>query len=250
MTLLYYKIIAIFIIFIMTWIAAFQPFWKIFKTAKLYDFVTGEALACGVFLGAGLIHLLADANHEFLSFHIHYPWAFAITGLVFLIMLWLEHVGRELSESHTYEFFLILLAVTLLALHSFFEGAALGLSNNLPFTTVIFIAIVAHKWAAAFALAVQLSKVKMRFINRIWIFGFFSIMTPLGIVLGNFLLNPLNRYVLLAPIVTSIAAGSFIYLGTLHGLQRAILIEKCCDLRNYSFVILGFLLMAFAAIWI
>lgn len=38
-------------------------------------------------------------------------------------------------------------------------------------------------------------------------------------------------------------------MGTLHGLERSILIKDCCNTKQYTFVIIGFALMAIVAIW-
>ena len=48
----------------------------------------------------------------------------------------------------------------MLSIHSFFEGAALGLLEKLSVALVIFLAIIIHKRAASFALTIAL-------INRI-----------------------------------------------------------------------------------
>ena len=45
------------------------------------------------------------------------------------------------------------------------------------------------------------------------------------------------------------SAGTFLYLGTLHGLSRAVMVQQCCNLKQYTFVIIGFSLMAIVAIW-
>jgi len=49
--------------------------------------------------------------------------------------------------------------------------------------------------------------------------------------------------------VSALAAGTFLYLGTLHGLENATLVKPCCDLKRFYFVILGFGVMAVVAIW-
>jgi hypothetical protein len=74
-------------------------------------------------------------------------------------------------------------------------------------------------------------------------------MTPLGILLGTMATTALNFHPVLAPIFSSLAAGTFLYLGTLHGLEKATLIQQCCDLKRFFFVILGFSIMAIVAIF-
>ena len=83
----------------------------------------------------------------------------------------------------------------------------------------------------------------------LFLFCIFSLMTPIGIVLGAAATTALNNYPLLEPIFSSLAAGTFLYLGTLHGLENATLVKQCCDLKRFYFVILGFAIMAVVAIW-
>ena len=52
------------------------------------------------FLGAGLLHMLADASSDFYAANIHYPLSFLLAGGTFLILLLLEHIGREIYEHH------------------------------------------------------------------------------------------------------------------------------------------------------
>ena len=77
----------------------------------------------------------------------------------------------------------------------------------------------------------------------------FSLMTPIGIIIGTAATTFLSNYPLLQPIFSSLAAGTFLYLGTLHGLEKATLIKQCCDLKRFNFVVIGFAIMAVVAIW-
>jgi len=77
----------------------------------------------------------------------------------------------------------------------------------------------------------------------------FAIMTPIGIILGEEALQGLGNLPLLTPIFSALAAGTFLYIGTLHGLRRAIMIERCCNMREFSLMLCGFGLMAVVAIW-
>jgi len=54
---------------------------------------------------------------------------------------------------------------------------------------------------------------------------------------------------LLTPIFSALAAGTFIYLGTLHGLANGMLVARCCELRSFSLVVLGYVIMAVVAVW-
>jgi zinc transporter 1/2/3 len=242
-----FKLLAALLILLITVIAGFIPFHKKHIAKINTDFPIGEAFACGVFLGAGLLHMLGDAANDFLQLGYHYPFAFLLAGTMFLALLLLEHVSQEFYQhrgEHSKSFAII--AVIMLAIHSFLEGSALGLSDNITLV-VILVAIVAHKWAASFAIAMQLNKSSLNLIGALLWFALFAIMTPIGVLFGAFI-TP-NPHSLLVPIFTSLAAGTFIYLGTLHGLTRAVMVKRCCNLQHFTFVILGFALMAIVAVW-
>ena len=86
-------------IFILIILAGWYPFKKRQKTSH-FDFPFGETIATGIFLGAALLHLLPEANSMFIELGYHYPFAYFITGALFLVFLWLEHIGKELYHHH------------------------------------------------------------------------------------------------------------------------------------------------------
>ena len=248
MSLFFAKLIAAGLIFMIAVLAGIYPF-KQNKNTEI-RFGIGEALASGVFLGAGLLHMLPDSASDFASLHLDYPIGFLIAGVTFLILLWLEHIGREISHDHANQGSLFaVLATVMLSIHSLLAGAALGLSTNIEVFGLVLVAILAHKWAAAFALAITINKYVSKRKVGILLFSAFAIMTPLGIFLGEVVSKHVDQSPWLVPVFTSMAAGTFIYLGTLHGLDRGIMVKKCCNIRDYSFVILGFALMAIVALW-
>jgi solute carrier family 39 (zinc transporter), member 1/2/3 len=262
MSLLSLKLIIAALVFVVAIIAAAWPFARRQKGLAARDFPVGEALAAGVFLGAALLHLLPDAVQRCNQLCDSYPWAYFVAGGAFLFLLLIEHVGREFyhaknCQNHAHKHSaasrdgrsFALIAVFMLSIHSFFAGAALGLSASFASLLIVTIAILAHKWAASFALAVEICKSDLSQASAIVAFLLFAIMVPLGIFFGNHAMAALSSYPLVAPLLLSFAAGTFLYLGTLHGLQRAVMIEKCCNLRHFAFVILGFLIMAVVAVW-
>jgi len=244
------KLISIVLVLMTALIAGAYPFFKKITTAKAVSFPIGESLAAGVFLGAGLMHMLGDASNDFYSLNYHYPFAFMIAGLMFLFLLLLEHIGREIvaHEGEASNTFAVL-ATLMLSIHSFLMGAALGLSGTVSVTIMILLAILAHKWAASFSLAVQINKSHFSTKMNVLLFLFFALMTPLGIVCATFAKHVLIQYPLIEPILNALAAGTFLYLGTLHGLEQATLVKRCCDLNRFYFVIIGFAMMALVAVW-
>ncbi len=239
------------VIFIMTIISGAIPFVLKLRNPAKYDFPIGEALANGVFLGAGLVHMLSDASGRFSHLGFDYPWAFVICGATFLMFLLSEHVGFFVKEHNKNQSLFIATASTImLSIHSFLAGAALGIAANVSFSIILFIAILAHKWAASFSLAVYINKTQLILSKRIIMFAIFSLMVPLGIYFGNLLHYHYLNNKLLQPIFLSIAAGTFVYLGTLHGFKKIITQKGCCNLYHYFYVLAGFALMAVVAIWL
>ena len=228
--------------------AGYYPFKKKRLACGHVEFPVGETLATGVFLGAGLLHMLPEAQIIFTSMGYHYPLAYLITGIVFLLFLWFEHIGKELYHHQSAEHpAFALLAWAMLSIHSLVIGSALGISNEWPVMIVIFLAIITHKWAESFAISVQLNKSSLSTKQSAFFFILFLLMSPLGIFLGWYFDRGLETHSFLSPVLMAASAGTFLYLGTLHGLERCVMVERCCNLRDFSFVIVGFVLMALVA---
>ena len=249
--MLTFKLITLLLIFIVTIGAGFYPFLIHYKAkAKEIDFPIGESIASGVFLGAGLLHMFPRASEGFRQLGIHFPLAFLLAGSLFLILLLLEHICRSVYEhqgQNSKEF--ALLALFFLSFHSLLVGMALGLSHSYAILILLLLAVLLHKWAASFALAIKLAK--SGFHHRVmWLlFLMFALMVPLGIFIGTGIAHFLHKEDLVQPIVTSLAAGTFLYFGTLHGLEQGVMVKQCCGLKRYLFVMVGFAIMAVAAIW-
>lgn len=242
------KIIFGLTIFTVILLAGWYPFKKRINDNKHIDFPIGETLATGVFLGAALLHMLPEASNLFNAMGYEYPFAFIITGAVFLIFLWLEHLGKELYHHHDAEHpAFALLACAMLSIHSLMVGAALGLAHYNSIIIMLFFAIITHKWAESFAIAVQLNKSSMSTKKSMLCFLSFSVMTPLGIYFGWYFGHGMETHSILDPILMAASSGTFLYLGTLHGLERCVMVERCCNLKDFSFVIIGFLIIAFVA---
>ena len=232
-------------------LAGWYPFKKRFHEDAHSDFPIGETLATGVFLGAGILHMLPEANSMFNHLGYHYPFAYLITGIIFLLFLWFEHLGKELyhHQESTHPAF-ALVAWLMLSVHSLVLGAALGLTHEYPVLIMLFLAIITHKWAESLAIAVQLNKSSLKTSEALGFFLLFALMTPLGIFMGYYFNHGVKTHSLFDPILMSASAGTFLYLGTLHGLERCVMVERCCNLKDFSFVIIGFLLMAAVAVYV
>jgi zinc transporter ZupT len=242
-------------IFLLTLFAGIYPFFKHSREEdKPFDFRSGESLACGVFLGAGLLHMLGESSELLTNQGIHYPLAFLLCGAVFLLFLWLEHLGKEYyHHSKKHDNYFAFIVVIMMSIHSLLSGSALGLSDEMGVTAILFFAIISHKLAESFAIAIQLVKANMSFKMAFALFVLYACMTPLGISLGYIMMQSsvgTNGSGLMVPIFTALAAGTFLYMGTLHGLEKCVLVKQCCNLKYFSFVILGFVIMAIMAMFV
>ncbi len=242
------ELISIVLIFITAAVSGIYPFKA--KAKNKMKFTFGEAVACGVFLGAGLLHMLSDSASDFTAADIDYPIAFLLAGLAYLSLLLLEKKSSQvINKATSSELKFAALSTVVLSVHSLIAGAALGLSQSWSFIILLF-AILAHKWAASFSLSVQINKTSASLATRLSLFFVFVIMTPLGIVIGSLTEHFLRDYPLIEPSFNAVAAGTFIYLGTIHGLQRSFLIEDCTDKSHFCSVTFGFALMAVIAFYV
>ena len=224
------------------------PFMQPNTVRKSSGLAKREAFTSGVFLALALTMMLPSA---FLGFQhalptIKYPIASAIAIVAFLTLLAVEHLtGHFVSGSQQIEdecrtpAIVPIILTAMIAMPSFFLGAALGISD--PYAaSLIFIAIILHKGTAAFALALTMVRSTLTRTQGISLLLCFALTTPAGILAGGLA----GRYVgdealLIKAIVLSLGAGTFLYMGTLHELKRTPLIEHCCNLSCFLWMIAG-----------
>lgn len=254
MNIIWFQILSIVLIILAGLAGGLFPLQKELTKKGYQRLSLGNAFAGGIFLGAGLLHMLPDSieNFDKISFPFEYPLAALIAGLGFMFVLFLEKVlVREkaissLDQKTIYPYVLFLV----LAIHSIIAGMSLGLETNLASGIVIFIAIIAHKGSASFALGVSLLKANIKkniFIRTILLF---TLMTPLGIIIGSFFssIESNNTNILFEALFDALAAGTFIYIAVLDIINE-VFEEADKKGLKFSVLILGFFLMAAIAIW-
>jgi len=216
----------------------------------------GDAFAKGIFLGAGLIHLLPDAVED-LSQNlptINYPLTFLIcSASIFLIQFLeqgLKHVFQiNKSQPHIWISYLLL---TLLSIHSLITGVALGIATEFGVFITLTIAILAHKGTAAFALANNMQKNHITGKKAIQLILLFSVMTPIGIVFGDIINLYLHTQLgnILQGVFNAIAAGTFIYIASFSQLEHEGIQKHISSWSQYGFFGLGIVVMAIEALWL
>lgn len=212
----------------------------------------GSAFAGGIFLGAGTIHLLAD-SHEYFAQSIgeqEYPFFLMVCGAGFLLSLLFEKVlvqGEETDAAKSANPFILM---TVLSVHAFIAGTALGLETVVSAALVLLLAILAHKSFAAFALGisfVEAGLVKKKYYSLL---ALFSIMTPLGVLLGAWLSRALHSQTALETeaIFDGLAGGTFIYVASMDMINHTFAVREI-RWGKYIAITLGYALMALLAIW-
>ncbi len=234
-----------------------------------------DTFAAGVLGGAGLIHLLGSgisAFHAALP-RVAYPLALLLAGAGFLLILLIEgvvvpgHPGHDLSPpqpasaavrheldwhpggSGSAAYPVILLIV--LSVHSVILGLALGAQSALSGAIIVFLAIVAHKGAAGFALGVGYQRSGLPRRGALPQLGFFSAMTPLGIVVGASVGLALTGRpdALFQAVFDSLGAGTFVYIAALDIIKMEF-DDPRYHAGKWAAATVGFAIMAVLAIWV
>jgi zinc transporter 1/2/3 len=252
-TLLTYKIIAAICIFLISLLSVIYPLKKKYMNGHLGERMQlSEALASGVFLGAAFFHMLPESVKQFAPYtqSIHYPLPELIAVLGFLVPLFLERLTFTAETPHSkYSIATILFFV--LSIHAFTEGAAVGVGNVLSETLLIAVAIIAHKASESFALCVTLIRQSFSFVTTISLLVLFACITPLGIFAGNMALHisTVQGHPLLPASINAFAAGTFLYISTLHHTHTHEHKGDSRGLLEFFMLLLGVAVMAAIAIW-
>ncbi len=192
----------------------------------------GNALAGGIFLGVGFVHLLPEAD-EALRNVVDYPLAPLLAALGVGLLLLMDRVvlegrnsllGRE--EEPTKPPFYAFVLLIVLSVHSIIAGMALGLQPEAAAAMAVTLGILFHKGSAAFALIVTAHSAGNR---KLWqTLWFFSIMTPIGIVLGTVAGEALEgrASLLFEGSFNAIAAGTFMYVAVMDVLDAEMSRER------------------------
>lgn len=188
---------------------------------KLTKYLTeADAFSRGVFLGAGLTHLLPEAIVGFGGHHLSHTGLLIITAtcaLSFALMLWIEKcLPHHINSMHA-SYMVPLLLILALSTHSFVEGYALGLQRSAHGSILLFIAIISHKLIAAIAIGIKLSGSKeLSYNSKAILFMLFACMTPFGVLAGIVSNQVLLHNQVIPAIANAIAAGTFVYIATMH----------------------------------
>ncbi len=211
------------------------PLLRRWRDEWLHVFV---AFGAGVFLGAIFLHLLPDV------FRAGPPAMAGVLVLAgFLVVLVFE---RVLVLRHTHDCpdgcshqhrLLGISSLVGLSVHSFTAGFGLGVTVLVPaLGSVIFLAVVMHKAAAAFSLVTMFRLGNLSNRTAALLLGLFSLMTPAGAVAALPIITRGRSIDLVVPL--ALAAGTFLYVATMDILPEAFH-EDRGRLRPFVAMLLG-----------
>ena len=122
-----------------------------------------------------------------------------------------SHMGDMVGDDFGFGCVLLLLA---LSLHSFFEGIAIGLQDEVSKLVNLFVGVVVHECLVAFAIGINLAQQKLKLSTLIKLSLFFSSTIPVGIALGLVIGAAHDSLAgqITSAIIQAVAAGTFYHV--------------------------------------
>ncbi|XP_072142535.1 zinc transporter ZIP1-like [Dermacentor andersoni] len=111
------------------------------------------------------------------------------------------------------------LIVVALSFHSIFEGLSLGLQSTDQATWIMFLAISIHKFVIAFVVGFDMTASRMKARTILIYIAIFSVMSPLGALIGAVTKNKLEDSPVVAGL-NGVATGTLLYVTFFEVLQR------------------------------
>lgn len=236
-------------IFLVTYLIGYATIYRRANHAS----INLEALATGIFLGAALFHMLPDATRQFSHTSMNklvWPMMICLLSISLMSMLSkLVRFKRQLIKPEIVSSFLI---AFMLSVHSLVEGVTLGLVQQFSIILIVFIAIVFHKSAASFALATHLLRNQYSQTRCHQTILLFSLLTPLGIFIGNISQHMASTYVdrWLNAIFLAVTAGTFLYIALFEYMLRWFRPQQKNLKQNLMLCSCGIVIMGVLTLWV
>uniref|UniRef100_A0A670ZN26 Solute carrier family 39 member 2 n=1 Tax=Pseudonaja textilis TaxID=8673 RepID=A0A670ZN26_PSETE len=246
------------------------------KHRRILSFIS--CFAAGVFLGACIMHMVADAlgdieteirkrQHMVSAVLRRYPYGELVISLGFFLVFFIEsvvlhccpqavhsHNNQENHEEHkepppshsSFRAFILFLS---LSFHSVFEGLAIGVQKETTDTIQLCLAVLIHKAIMSFSLSLKLVQSSTKLQWRILYLVVFVLMSPIGISIGiGVSLSNGDGSGLAQAVLEGVSAGTFLYITFLEILPYELASHES-PFTKFLFISLGFSIMAVIAIW-
>lgn len=230
------------------------PLFRGQKTPGELNFPLREAFTVGVFLALAMTMMLPSSLHLLgKAFpNIDFPLGAVVAVTAYLSLLALEHATHGLKRTPEADQpegpsspLIPIIMTLMIAIPSFFLGTAFGVSET-ESAIIIFVAIMIHKFSAAFALALIMVRSSLTRGQVLLTFSLFAFSTPAGIIVGEEIhqwLTP-ETMTLVKGLVLGLASGTFLYMATLHDLRNCPMITRCGNRVGFLVMLTGFFLTA------
>ena len=147
----------------------------------------------------------------------------------------LEHKDHIFNPTSNITPYILLIA---LSIHGSIEGIALGVMNSLKDCSILFTAILLHKWAESFALGISFYKSGTEKNNYIFMILLFTLCGPLGIIIGMIFSD---AGFLIKGIMLGISGGTFIYVAASEIIVEEFSLSKKINIKYLWFLFGGIL---------
>ena len=147
----------------------------------------------------------------------------------------LEHKDHVFNPTSNITPYILLIA---LSIHGSIEGIALGVMNSLKDCSILFTAILLHKWAESFALGISFYKSGTEKNNYIYMIFLFTLFGPLGIIIGMIFSD---AGFLIKGIMLGISGGTFIYVAASEIIVEEFSLSKKINIKYLWFLFGGIL---------
>ena len=147
----------------------------------------------------------------------------------------LEHKDHIFNPTSNITPYILLIA---LSIHGSIEGIALGVMNSLKDCSILFTAILLHKWAESFSLGISFYKSGTEKNNYIYMIFLFTLFGPLGIIIGMIFSD---AGFLIKGIMLGISGGTFIYVAASEIIVEEFSLSKKINIKYLWFLFGGIL---------
>lgn len=249
MHMIHNAVLLLFSLFVFAFTLFFSFSYAMFKNTKLSFY--SKCFAGGVLLSTIIFHIFPDiytCERCFIA-----PFS---AGISFLILFSIDKLYLQYRDSHGETITKMngrlqaLIFICALSVHSFMEGLGTSVKTG---TGLMWYAtgLLGHKWIEAFVVSVTMHTSNFSRYETLFLLVFYSILTPLGTVLGLVLMNSTYSTSWTAELLNGIACGSFFYIGFIEMLNSEFSHHfslKKRDQRKIAAVFAGFFTMTIVAL--